>query len=89
MFDIDHLYLASYNYGKINETVVTGGDNFEVTVGLSKTEGLTEEQLEQNGLIDCMMTLLKDVENSINCLYRSIDNDTDLAQSLAKQLPAQ
>ena len=88
-FDIDHLYLASYNYGKINETVVTGGDNFEVTVGLSKTEGLTEEQLEQNGLIDCMMTLLKDVENSINCLYRSIDNDTDLAQSLAKQLPAQ
>lgn len=88
-FDIDHLYLASYNYGKINETVVTGGDNFEVTVGLSKTEGLTEEQLEQNGLIDCLMTLLKDVENSINCLYRSIDNDTDLAQSLAKQLPAQ
>ena len=89
MFDIDHLYLASYNYGKINETVVTGGDNFEVTIGLSKTEGLTEEQLEQNGLLDCMMTLLKDVENSINCLYRSIDNDTDLAQSLAKQLPAQ
>lgn len=87
MFDIDHLYLASYNYGKINETVVTGGDNFEVTVGLSKTEGLTEEQLEQNGLLDCMMTLLKDVENSINCLYRSIDNDTDLAQSLSKQLP--
>ena len=42
-FDIDHLYLASYNYGKINETVVTGGDNFEVTVSLSKTEGLTEE----------------------------------------------
>lgn len=87
MFDIDHLYLASYNYGKLNETVTTGGDNFEVTVGLSKTEGLTEEQLEQNGLLDCMMTLLKDVENSINCLYRSIDNDTDLAQSLAKQLP--
>lgn len=87
MFDIDHLYLASYNYGKIDETVVTGGDNFEVTVGLSKTEGLTEEQLEQNGLLDCMMTLLKDVENSINCLYRSIDNDTDLAQSLSKQLP--
>lgn len=87
MFDIDHLYLASYNYGKINETVVTGGDNFEVTVGLSKTEGLTEEQLEQNGLLDCMMTLLKDVENSINCLYRSIDNDTDLAESLSKQLP--
>lgn len=89
MFDIDHLYLASYDYGKINETVVTGGGNFEVTVGLSKTEGLTEEQLEQNGLLDCMMTLLKDVENSINCLYRSIDNDTDLAQSLAKQLPSQ
>lgn len=87
MFDIDHLYLASYNYGKINETVVTGGNNFEVTVGLSKTEGLTEEQLEQNGLLDCMMTLLKDVENSINCLYRSIDNDTDLAESLSKQLP--
>lgn len=89
MFDIDHLYLASYDYGKINETVVTGEYNFEVTVGLSKTEGLTEEQLEQNGLLDCMMTLLKDVENSINCLYRSIDNDTDLAQSLAKQLPSQ
>lgn len=85
-FDIDHLYLASYNYGKVNETVVTGGDNFEIN-SLSKTEGLTEEQLEQNGLLDCMMTLLKDVENSINCLYKSIDNDTDLPQSLSKQLP--
>lgn len=85
-FDIDHLYLASYNYGKVNETVATGGDNFEIN-SLSKTEGLTEEQLEQNGLLDCMMTLLKDVENSMNSLYKSIDNDTDLAQSLSKQLP--
>lgn len=87
MFDIDHLYLASYNYGKVSETVATGGDNFEIN-SLSNTEGLTEEQLEQNGLLDCMMTLLKDVENSMNSLYKSIDNDTDLAQSLSEQLPS-
>ena len=87
MFDIDHLYLASYNYGKVSETVATGGDNFEID-SLSNTEGLTEEQLEQNGLLDCMMTLLKDVENSMNSLYKSIDNDTDLAQSLSEQLPS-
>jgi hypothetical protein len=31
-----------------------------------------------------MMTLLKDTENSIHSLYKSIDNDTELLTDIAK-----
>lgn len=81
MFDIDHLYLASYNY-VINEDKETGVKT------ASRTEGLDEMQQAQNGLIDCMMTLLKDTKNSMNSLYKSIDNDTDIPKSLADQIPS-
>ena len=81
MFDIDHLYLASYNY-VINEDKETG------VKSASRTEGLDEMQQAQNGLIDCMMTLLKDTKNSMNSLYKSIDNDTDIPKSLADQIPS-
>lgn len=75
MFDIDHLYLASYNY-QTDEN----GNVHEVVGGESK-------EAYQNKLIDCMMTLLKDTENSINSLFKSIDNDTTLAKSIADQIP--
>lgn len=74
-FDIDHLYLASYNY-QTDEN----GNVHEVVGGESK-------EAYQNKLIDCMMTLLKDTENSINSLFKSIDNDTTLAKSIADQIP--
>jgi len=32
------------------------------------------------------MTLLKDSENSTHCLYKSIDNDTELVEDIAKQI---
>ena len=75
MFDIDHLYLASYNY-QTDEN----GNVHEIIDGESK-------EAYQNKLIDCMMTLLKDTENSINSLFKSIDNDTTLAKSIADQIP--
>lgn len=75
MFDIDHLYLASYNY-QTDEN----GNVHEVVDGESK-------EAYQNKLLDCMMTLLKDTENSINSLFKSIDNDTTLAKSIADQIP--
>ena len=34
-----------------------------------------------------MLTLLKDTDNSINSLYKSIDNDTELPKSIADQIP--
>lgn len=85
-FDIDHLYLASYNYATDKQTVSFGGtENIDI-ITASHIEGLTELQQEQNGLIDCMMTLLKDTENSINSLYKSIDNDTQIPKALADQI---
>ena len=74
-FDIDHLYLASYNY-QTDEN----GNVHEIIDGESK-------EAYQNKLLDCMMTLLKDTENSINSLFKSIDNDTTLAKSIADQIP--
>lgn len=80
-FDIDHLYLALYNYA-INEDKETG------VRSASRTEGLDEMQQAQNNLIDCMMSLLKDTKNSMHSLYKSIDNDTDIPKSLADIVPS-
>lgn len=74
-FDIDHLYLASLNY-KIE-------DNGNVSI---IKDGESKERY-QNDLLYCMLTLLKDTDNSINSLYKSIDNDTELPKSIADQIP--
>ena len=79
-FDIDHLYLASYNYA-INEDKETG------IKSASRTVGLNEMQEAQNGLLDCMMILLKDTHNSMHSLFKSIDNDTEIPKSLANKMP--
>lgn len=75
MFDIDHLYLASLNY-KVE-------DNGNVSI---IKDGESKERY-QNDLLYCMLTLLKDTDNSINSLYKSIDNDTELPKSIADQIP--
>lgn len=76
-FDIDHLYLMSYNYKK--------GEDGKLT---NKFDSQTEaKKYHQNMIMDCMMTLLKDTENSTHSLYKSIDNDTDLAKDVADKIP--
>lgn len=74
-FDIDHLYLASLNY-KVE-------DNGNVSI---IKDGESKERY-QNDLLYCMLTLLKDTDNSISSLYKSIDNDTELPKSIADQIP--
>lgn len=70
-FDIDHLYLISKNLG------FKHGEKYELNM----------EQLLQNDIIDVMQTLLRDIDNSIHFLYKSIDNDTELSKSVADALP--
>lgn len=74
-FDIDHLYLASLNY-KVED---------DGNVSIIK-DGESKERY-QNDLLYCMLTLLKDTDNSINSLYKSIDNDTELPKSIADRIP--
>lgn len=42
----------------------------------------------QNAIIDSILTVLKD-DKSYNILYKSIDNDTSLVTSIAKEIPDQ
>lgn len=43
----------------------------------------------QNQILNSMLTLLKDTENSMHSLYKSIDNDTDLLTDIAKLIEEQ
>ena len=77
-FDIDHLYLSSYHY-KIDGT----GKDAKAT---TKFE-IDDRAHYENALLDDMMTLLKDTENSFTSLFKSIDNDTALVTSIAERIP--
>ena len=71
-FDIDKLYLASLAY--------------DVKDGKASREfSQDKKQYYQNKLLENYMTLLKDNENSIQIAMRSIDNDTELVESIANQ----
>ena len=71
-FDIDKLYLASLAYNvKDNKASIHFGKH--------------TKQYHQNKLLENYMTLLKDNENSIQIAMRSIDNDTELVESIANQ----
>lgn len=71
-FDIDKLYLASLAYNvKDNKASI----EFDKDI----------KQYHQNKLLENYMTLLKDNENSIQIAMRSIDNDTELVESIANQ----
>ena len=72
MFDIDKLYLASLAYD-----VEDGKASREFTQD--------KKQYYQNKLLENYMTLLKDNDNSIQIAMRSIDNDTELVESIANQ----
>lgn len=71
-FDIDKLYLASLAYN------VKGN---KASIEFDKDT----KQYHQNKLLENYMTLLKDNENSIQIAMRSIDNDTELVESIANQ----
>lgn len=71
-FDIDKLYLASLAYN------VKGN---KASIEFDKGT----KQYYQNKLLENYMTLLKDNENSIQIAMRSIDNDTELVESIANQ----
>lgn len=77
-FDIDHLYLWSYNYFVDNKgNVSLKNENDEET---SKKKHL------QNDLLTNMLTLVNSVENSMHFLYKSIDSDTQLLKNVSDKL---
>lgn len=71
-FDIDKLYLASLAYNVKDNKASIEFDR-------------DTKQYHQNKLLENYMTLLKDNENSIQIAMRSIDNDTELVESIANQ----
>lgn len=76
-FDIDHLYLASYSY------------NVNKDGSVSTEFPQDSKKHHQNAIIDVMLALLKDSDNSLSTLYRSIDNDTEPIESIADQIEAE
>jgi hypothetical protein len=77
MFDIDHLYLATYNYKK--------DKNGDVSLILEKRDKGDNKKYYQNEILRVMLTLLKD-KKSVNSLFKSIDNDTDLGKDIADKI---
>ena len=76
-------------------TKITGSDfdidhlylcskNFNVKHSENGEKSSAEEL--QNDIIDCMLTVLQDPKTK-NILYKSIDNDTSLVQSIAETIP--
>ena len=72
-FDIDHLYLWSYNYsiGKSGEATLS-------------TE--SDKKRLQNDLLTNMLTLINSVENSMHFLYKTVDTDTGLLRNVSDKL---
>lgn len=86
-FDIDKLFLSGLNYK--TEGVENIYDYVEQR--LVKESELTEEHRLQNKIIDMYLALLIDKKDNggprnIQILHRSIDNDTDLAKSVLKDI---
>lgn len=72
-YDIDHLYLARYNYrmdknGKLSNWMEKGSKKYY-----------------QNKLLGNMLTLLTD-KDSINTTYKSIDSDVELPKGCSKKV---
>ena len=70
-FDIDHLYLASFNFRK--------GENGMMT----RSFDVGTKEYHQNRILEMLMVLLKDTEHSLNHLYKPIDNDTELVTGVS------
>lgn len=85
--DIDKLFLSGLNY-KTEGVENTFG---YVEQHLVKESELTEEHQLQNKIIDMYLALLIDKKDNggprnVQILHRSIDNDTDLAKSVLKDI---
>jgi hypothetical protein len=46
-----------------------------------------EKRYYQNKILESLITLLKDTENSLNSLYKPIDNDTELVTAVSDYIP--
>lgn len=86
-FDIDKLFLSGLNYKTEGFENIYG----YVEQRLVKESELTEEHRLQNKIIDMYLALLIDKKDNggprnVQILHRSIDNDTDLAKSVLKDI---
>lgn len=86
-FDIDKLFLSGLNYKTEGFENIFG----YVEQHLVKESELTEEHRLQNKIIDMYLALLIDKKDNggprnVQILHRSIDNDTDLAKSVLKDI---
>lgn len=85
--DIDKLFLSGLNYKTEGVENIYG----YVEQHLVKELELTEEHQLQNKIIDMYLALLIDKKDNgkprnVQILHRSIDNDTDLAKSVLKDI---
>ncbi len=85
--DIDKLFLSGLNY----KTEGVENTHGYVEQRLIKESELTEEHQLQNKIIDMYLALLIDKDDNgrprnIQILHRSIDNDTELAKSVLKDI---
>lgn len=85
--DIDKLFLSGLNYKTEGVENIYG----YVEQHLVKESKLTEEHQLQNKIIDMYLALLIDKKDNggprnVQILHRSIDNDTDLAKSVLKDI---
>ncbi len=85
--DIDKLFLSGLNYKTEGVENIFG----YVEQRLVKESELTEEHRLQNKIIDMYLALLIDKKDNggprnVQILHRSIDNDTDLAKSVLKDI---
>lgn len=85
--DIDKLFLSGLNYKTEGVENIFG----YVEQHLVKESELTEEHRLQNKIIDMYLALLIDKKDNggprnVQILHRSIDNDTDLAKSVLKDI---
>lgn len=69
----------SYNYTK--------GKDGKLTSRFDKEKN--PSKWHQNNILDIMFTLLLDVENSTHSLFKSIDNDTSLAEDISDKIPTE
>ena len=96
-FDIDHLYLATYNFQIVDGKVTRQFDPHPTKKVKRKDDSGNEIEVEirdinaeekywQNELLNMYMTTLTDHVNSGHLLLKSIDNDTVLPKSVADQI---
>lgn len=96
-FDIDHLYLATYNFQIVDGKVTRQFDPHPTKKVKQKDDSGNEVEVEvrdinaeekywQNELLNMYMTTLTDHVNSGHLLLKSIDNDTVLPKSVADQI---